>query len=262
MSIDEILAKVNGQESEEQDQEETTTPDSPSETEEEQEEPSQEGDEAEDTDDDNSDDSENTPDEKDIPFHKHPRWKQKQQEVEELKQQVEELRTVKTQPEVPQSRDDEPLPQWVLGLGNGTETPELRSWYKTYTESTKAERESLRQEVISEIKKEQEQKEKEVEKWNNWVEEESTRVLEGEKGITKNELLKAANDFQPVDANGNISFEKALQIVKMQKAQKPDSSEQKKKIASTTTGGQRGTSQNRQVNTPHTLRNSDFYDLA
>lgn len=254
MKTEELLAKVNG-EAEELDQEESTTPDSPSDTEEKEEEPSQEGDTTEETQD------KNTSDEDNIPFHKHPRWQQKQKEVEDLKQRVDELST-KPKEEAPLNAGEESLPQWVLGLAQGQDTPEVRAWYKQYQQSTKQERDSIRQDVLKEIKQEQEKKEQEVTKWNDWVEEETTRVLDGEKGFTKNELLKVANDFQPIDEKGNISFEKALQILKMQKQGKDSSTEQKKKIAaSTTSGGKTSDGESKSFN-PHSLRNQDFYDIA
>lgn len=261
MSIDNILAKVNG-EAVEEDQEETTTPDSPSDTEEEQEEPSQEGEEStEEVTTDNSEDD-NTPSEDNVPFHKHPRWKQKQEEIELLKEQVESLKTNSTKEEPKLDAGDAPLPQWVVGLAGG-DTPEARAWYKQYQQHESSLRDDIKKQALSEIKQEQEQEKKEVDKWNSWVEEETERVLDGEKDVTKNELLKAANDFQPVDAQGNISFEKALQIVKMQKtSSKTDKVETKKKIASTTTPKQGSASSNTEVNTPHSLRNRDIFDLA
>ena len=266
MEIEKLLAEVNGSDTAEADQEQSTTQDSPAETEEEREEPSQEGDESEEESTDESDDD-NTPDAKDVPFHKHPRWKKKQEEIEALKEQVEELKTTSTTKDAPLDAAEEPLPQWVLGLAGGQDTPEARNWYKQYKAANQSDRESIRQEVLSEIKQTQEKEKQELDKWNSWVDDEVVRLQDEGNSFNKNELLKVANEYQPVDAKGNISFDKALEILKLQKAQKAEAAvektDKKKEIAASTTSHQKGGSTNdNKAFTPHSLRNQDFYDLA
>lgn len=248
---------VNGVDAEEQTEEETTTTDSPAEKEEEKENPSQEGDESDESEDNTEDTKDdNTSDETNIPFHKHPRWKKMKQELDELRTLKESLNQ-KTTEDAPRAKEDEDtsLPQWVLDLTGGQVTPEAQQFYKNYLKENNSMRKSLKDEVLKEIQSEQTQQQAEEAKWNKWIDDEVERLEDDGHKFNKNELLKVANEFQPVDSKGNISLDKALQILQLQKVKKDEGVEARKKIAGENKKGG-GQEETPKTFTPHMLRNS------
>lgn len=190
--------------------------------------------------------TDNTPDEENLPFHKHPRWKQMYEENKGLKQTVEELMAFKQQVEplakAMQPQQETPIPEWFKSTYG--DNPLIWKQYQTYDKSA---REEIKKELLSEIKAEETQKTQETQKWNKWVEESLVGMEDEGLKFNRNELQKFMVDWQkdygalPLDKDGNIDFRKSLEL--MNKVNPPlDSAkvaEEKKRIAAKTssTGG-------------------------
>ncbi|WP_457635788.1 hypothetical protein [Persephonella sp.] len=226
--------------------------DSPAETTNEKEDPSQEGDK--------------TPTEENIPFHKHPRFKQLIEENRKLKELV-ETSTQKVQ-EVEgkieeklkvEVKDEVKLPRWWSILAGEDEISQQA--YKDFMEYDKEQRARIKQELLEEQQR-QEQEQKEVEeRWNKWVDEEIKSMQDEGLEFDKNELIKIAVDFQPTDQNGNISLRKAYDILKLQKKDKDSLTEKKKEIASKTSSSSNKDPEVKQFNSSIELRNRSWTSL-
>lgn len=171
----------------------------------------------------------NNPAEEDIPFHKHPRFKaltdeknQLKQTVEEMQIKLQELSTITQQ--TPDQKED--VPKWFSeAFGDDTK---VWSAFKEYNENQiKQVEKSVEERIKSKSKEEQES----VSKWNNWIESEVDRLKDDGKQFDKNELLKVANDFRPVDEKtGYINFDKAYEILSFMKSKDSQAGKEKADI--------------------------------
>lgn len=195
----------------------TTTPtDSPTETKvETTEEPSQGG------------EATNTPDAENIPFHKHPRWIEKQREIDDLKRQ---LQTVSTLPnDIKEIREqltpkkEAEMPEWWKEAF-GTDEASKKAFKKHLEEQEKAYA-GLEDRVIARIQREaqeRQQKEQEtVRQWETFIDTEVQKLREKGYTFDRNELLKVVEDYSK-DPEGNftgqlIPFEKAYEILQLKK---------------------------------------------
>lgn len=171
----------------------------------------------------------NNPAEEDIPFHKHPRFKALTDEKNQLKQTVEEMQaklqelSARTQ-QTPDQEED--IPQWFSdAFGDDTK---VWAAFKEYNENQiKQVEKSVEERLKSKSKEEQEA----FSKWNNWIESEVDRLKDDGKQFDKNELLKVANDFRPVDEKtGYINFDKAYEILSFMKSKDSQAGKEKADI--------------------------------
>lgn len=253
------------------DAEEKETPDdSQSENKPDKEEPSHQGDEdksedeSENTEDDKkseddkdkSEDKSNTDDEDDkksnIPFHKHPRFKQIIDDNKKLKETIDGLTSKQDETDKKLSKDNETIPNWFSELYGDNE----KAW-EMYNDRTKTERKEMKAEILSEIKEEQSKATEETNKWNEWVDDEIQSLKDEGLKFDKNELMKVAVDYKPTDDKGNLDLKKAYDILQMQLV-KPKSNE-RKKVADGTTKQTKSESKSDEFQTAHSLRNKGWH---
>ncbi len=179
----------------------------------------------------------NTPDVKDEPFHKNPRFKrlveeknQLHSEVETLKTQLQELGTKVNNPIQANSQ----VPDWFVELfGNSPE-----AWSKYQTKQTE-ERNTIKQEVMRELESRATEQRQNQEKWNNWVGQQVESLKDEGLSFDNNELMKVMVDYRPTDDEGNLDFKKGFAI--LSKIKPSDNSvDAKKKIAGATSSGASG----------------------
>jgi hypothetical protein len=220
-------------------EQETETPESSPDEEQttDNESPSQEGEESDDESTEKSEDEsdDNTPDETDnVPFHKHPRWKQRQQEMEELKSQNEKLsdelrQFVKAQTNSNQEFVPDDEFKYLFG-----DNPEAYKKFKGMTEKYAKE---LVDEQINSFKQEQERIQEQTQKWEQHMENTLSELsIDNNVKLSKsdrNEIYKMALDIRPTDSDGNISIEKTFELWN-DRREKP-SAEKKKRVASLST---------------------------
>ena len=244
-----------------EDNEEKETPaDSPTETKPEEEKPSQEG-EKESSEEKKPEDS-NTPEEQ-IPFHKHPRWKEIYSKNQELEQKVAELSRFKEEisPKLQELEEKkQPIPNWFADTFGEDEA----KWeaFQTYD---RQRREEIKDEIYSENEEYYRNQQEQTKKWSDWTTNQLQDLKDEGLKFEENELLKVLVDYKPVDDQGNLNFHKGYEILLKGKAadevEKSRKTEQKKKIASQSMAEGSGESQ-RNYKTSKDLRNKDWSDLA
>lgn len=208
--------------------EEETPSEPPTETKQKEEKPSQEG--------------ENTPDEENIPFHKHPRWIAMQKEREDLRKKVDELeQKTKETPTESHKDEEQKMPKWwVIANGDSDQSKEA---YADYVRDQETQQERMRLKAI-EIERSKEQKNKEeAKKWEKIIEDELTKLQDDGKQFDRNELLSIVAEYSPKNAEGNIvgpyiSFQKAYEILELKNAtvkkEKEEVVQKKKSVSSLT----------------------------
>lgn len=192
----------------------------------------------------------NTPDEN-VPFHKHPRWIAREKEIADLKAQNvelakfrEEMKPAMEKLQRPAESNENPLPQWWKTIYGDTD--ESKQAFSLYRQETLSDRERMKQEILEDQQKVQDHQKEEVNKWTDLIETQITALREKGLEFDRNELLKVVDDYSK-GADGNylgslISFEKAYEILQMQKAQEknPAKDIERKKIAGKTSSDNSG----------------------
>lgn len=153
-----------------------------------------------------------------VPFHEHPRWKQRDQEwerkfeennarwekeVEARVSQAVATALAKNQPkdDAPDTTDTEQIPVW---FGGGQDTPEVRQAWKEFRRAQKAENESFAKSITEQVLKEIQQgstAQKDAQDEANKHFEQSVIALEAQHGrrVDREALLKYVVENQIVD---------------------------------------------------------------
>lgn len=191
----------------------------------------------------------NTPD-KELPFHEHPRWKAREEELENLRHEVIELKTLKED-----KKENTTIPEWFKELFGENE----KAWEK-YSERESVREQEIEQKIISRQEETRVQSENEIKYWNKWVDDEIGR-LEGEgKHFDKNKLIKTMLDYRPSDEKGNFDFNagyKIYEALEMKEAN-PAKSEARKQLADTATKSSRSEPQKKDYMTSNELRHKSW----
>lgn len=248
--IEELLADVNKEGEDPFVDTETETPsDSPDENKPDEKEAPAEGD---------------VPAEDNIPFHKHPRWIERENELKELREtneatarELEELRKMQEEAasKIHTSTD---IPDWFVELYGENEA----AWQK-YSEHSKVEREALKRELLAEQENAKRAEVEEAKKWEKWVDDEIAALKEEGNEFDTNKLSKIMLDYSPTDTDGNLDFKKGLEIYKaLEKAPQDDTkSKARKELADTTTGSPKGDPPKKDYMTPSDLRHKSWGSL-
>ena len=216
--------------------EEETTPESQTETVEPKEDaPSQEGVEAEEAE---APKAEDTPEEINIPFHKHPRWIQKQDEIQELRTQLEEFKAQSLQS--PTATVKRGVPEHLQPVfGDNVEAYEAME--KEMNARAISAMESRQKEVDLRAKAEEAKNQEFV----KWAETELSDIgqaigknLNDPKSTVRNQILDICDKYGVVDSQGRPNFQKAHELHKQlyPNAVSRETLDEKKKIAAKTDG--------------------------
>lgn len=233
-------------------EEETETPaESQPETTNEEEEPSQEGDNIPDE----------SPQEENIPFHKHPRFQEVIQEKNTLKEQLEDQR--KRFEELESSFDKkidslQSPTQQQLDPNLVTLLGENPDHHRAWKNSLQAQKDAWMKEVRESIAKEQQEQQAETARWNKWVED-SISGLESEgKKFDRNKLMDVAVKYRPTDDQGNIDFSKAYELYEQLTPKDTAKSKARKKAASLSDATNVGGSTGKKIITSQDVRNRSW----
>lgn len=191
-----------------------------------------------------TEETDNTGSEKNVPFHEHPRWQEREKELKELRSFKEEAQSkLQKLDEFDKkiSASDPEIPEWFTELYG--DDPKV---WKRYQEGQKSLIEQAKQEIKAEQESERQKVEEEKTQWMTWANSEmdsltSTGKL---KQGDRNELVKTMLKYRPTDEEGNLSFSAGVELMELQQAQKnattKEKTEIKKKIASITTDKSKG----------------------
>lgn len=208
------------------------------------------------------DQGDNTDVKKEVPFHEHPRWKEREAELKELREFKEQvapkLAKIDQLETAFKPAEKSNIPEWFKELYGENEV----AWQK-YSEHSKAEREEMKRELLAEQTAQYEEAQKEEQKWNKWVED----GLDGLKIIglefDRNALIKTMLDNpDKVTRDGNFDFNLGY---KLYRELNPDNSQAasqaRKKLADTTTKSSSTEKGSKDFMTSNELRNKSWNQL-
>lgn len=171
------------------------------------------------------------------------RWMKMRKTNTELKTQVESLnkRLQDLEPKINQMQSQvqtERLPDWWARRYG--ETPESQQAYREYQDTTKQERDRIKEEVLNAIKSEQENNKTEEKNAKDSIDSQIEEMKAEDLEFETQELMKFIVDFQNkygagslLDADGNYDLRKSLDLMKsLQPKVVDNSTEVKKKVAS------------------------------
>lgn len=158
----------------------------------------------------------NTPQE--TPFHKHPRWIERENELKELReakeQQARELAELKSFKEEISTKVNPSgtIPDWFRELYGDNATAYQK--YSEHEQKMEAERERR---VVARLEQDRQRAASETARWNKWVEDNINSLQSEGKEFDRNELIKTMLDFRPMDEQGNFDFKKGYEIYQLAK---------------------------------------------
>lgn len=201
---------------------------------------------------------EKTPQEKEVPFHEHPRWIAHQKELEELRAfkeeatpQLEELKT-----RIPTDTTTT-VPEWFKELYGDN----VQAYQKLQAHEQQTYQE-IEQRVLNAQEARKQQELQEIAKWNGWVNTEVNRLKSEGKTFERNELLKVMLDYRPSDDRGNFDFTKGYGIYEALKAKEvAPKSEARKKLGDMASTSTKGESPKKDYLTAAELRNTSMSEL-
>jgi hypothetical protein len=166
-----------------------------------------------------------------VPFHKHPRWIERENELEmlrqrdaELEQQLAELTAAR------ETQVDSQVPDWFSELYGDN----LVAWQK-YSAAEQARTAEIEQRILARQQEEQMKAQQEAEFYDKWINNEIAKLEDEGLKFDRNELLATMIEYSPTDSQNNLDFRKGFNIYSALQA-KPNSekSDARKQIADST----------------------------
>lgn len=201
--------------------------------------------------------------EENLPFHKHPRWIERENELKELREFKEEvspkladLETFKTKVETsidPKSN----VPEWFQELYGNNPT----AWEK-YAEHSKTEREEIKKELVADQERQRAEAVQEEQKWGKWVEDGLASLEAKGYKFERNELIQTMLTYRPTDENNNFDFEAGYKILSATKPKEDDAKPlARKQLADTVTKSSKNSPVQKDYMTPSELRKTSWNKL-
>lgn len=171
---------------------------------------------------------------KQVPFHEHPRWKEREEELKELRAFKDEASSKLSEFERKISKPSENtnIPDWFKELYGENEV----AWQK-YQEHSQQEREQMKKDILAEQEAKREEAQKEETYWNNWVEEGIRGLQSVGLEFDRNVLIKTMldNPKEVTNALGNFDFNLGYKLYREQNPISQVNTDARKRIADTTT---------------------------
>ena len=206
---------------------------------------------------------ENTETEDNVPFHKHPRWKQMYEENKALRQDIDDIKgdAEKDKLQQEERQQSQTIPSWFSAqYGDDSKT-----WndYKTY-ELSRENR--IKDDILKGQQEVVEKQQQEASKWTGWVDDQVTTLKDEGKKFDRNELLKLIGDIRPTDEQGNLDFHKGFELLQeresIAEAKKTIKTKAKKEVAAQTMDEGKGEAEKKDYTTSKELRNIGWTDLT
>lgn len=202
----------------------------------------------------------NTP-EDNVPFHKHPRWIERESELKTLKESGEatarELAELKAFKEATVRKEvGEVDPDFKALWGDNPEA------YAKWLSLENKRKDELKREILEDQQKVVEQQKAETQKWNKWVDDEVNKLQSEGNTFDRNELIKTMLEYRPTDENGNFDFKLGFKIYQNLHKEDPAKSIARKELADTTTrSSSRGEGKKKDYQTSNDLRHRSWHSL-
>ncbi len=209
-----------------------------------------------------------------LPFHKHPRWIERENELRTLREQREadaqaiaELATFKEETTKRFTQSEEStIPEWFSELyGDNPIAWQKYSEHEKQKEAEIEQRFFARQEETrkQEVEKQQQENQKVV-LANEWIDNEITRLESEGKKFDRNELLLIMTETRPTTADGSsFDFNAGYRTYELrhQNDVNPAKSQARKQLADTTSKSSVGERKVPDYHTPASLRNKSWNQL-
>jgi hypothetical protein len=155
----------------------------------------------------------NIPDESNVPFNKHPRFKEliaEKKRLQEENSKLKELEEKQAKFEKMLKEENPEVPEWFkAGFGDDVN---LAKQFAKYTEH---QREQIKQEILGEWKKQQTEAESKQAEYNKIIDEALDELRESGAQFEKNAFLKVVEEYLPTNPDGSINMDKAYDIYKL-----------------------------------------------
>lgn len=210
----------------------------------------------------------NTPDDSNLPFHKHPRWKEMHDENARLKEEISSIRDdVQTRfSTLEKEKETVNVPSWFSKLYG-----ENQEAWEAYQEHITAERELIKSDLMREREEEHATATAEQKRWETWVanglekiEEKNNVDLHSKTEEAKRkDFLKFTYEYLPTDSDGSVDFEKSWELYnKLNTNESSEKARARKAIASKTTSDDRAETKPSDILTPSQIRAMGWLGLG
>ena len=166
-----------------------------------------------------------------VPFHKHPRWKEMYEDNKALKERLATLESSKSQPSQSANKQTDIPDYWKDLYGDNAE----RTWSAHMRTLDDVKRQAV-EETEQRLNAKRRQEQETQQQAQRYVEDSLSNLKAEGKSFDDNELLKVVSDYRPITSDGQWDFEKAYQILQLMKGSEgKEKSEARRKLASETT---------------------------
>lgn len=193
-----------------------------------------------------------------IPFHKHPRWIERENKWQEEKERLEnELNSIKERVENPPVKEvvNTEIPDWFGG--------DEIAWskYQAYQEQ---ERQRVKQELIADQQQAVKSQKDAEAKWKKYTDDSIARLEAEGKEFDKNELMDVMLKWRPTDDYGNFDFSKGYEILALQKGTNNNAEKAKARKQMVDISSSKPTEQgtNKNYATSEDFRGKSLYDIV
>ncbi len=183
----------------------------------------------------------NNQDDKDVPFHKNPRWIKKNEELKELREQVNKLSELEKFKADTKTGDDTPPAEWIALYGDDDKS---QSAWKMQRQREDKLMQQAEERAYNRLRSDVDKEKQEEKQWSEYINEQFESIEDDHKvdltsnapsaQKTRKEFLELVQKLSPKDKDGNIEsyadFGQTWEIYQSMQS-KPDNS-QKKSLAS------------------------------
>lgn len=207
----------------------------------------------------------NTPHEDTVPFHKHPRWIERESELKTLREteeahakEIAELRAIAETTQKKLEPTSTQIPDWFRELYGDNALA-----YQKYAEHEQVKEADIERRVLEKQSLAQQQAQEETKRWNKWVDDEIGKLEADGHTFDRNKLIKTMLEYKPTDENNNFDFKAGMKIYEALEGKGDTERSQARKIlADTTTKSSiKGEKRAKDFLTAEDLRNTSWSNL-
>lgn len=199
----------------------------------------------------------NTPPQDTVPFHKHPRWIEREKELVTIKEHEAKIAAELEQLKAQRTPSNPSIPDWFKELYGDNSV----AWEKYSLRETQLLQE-VEQKVLDRQQQAVQAQQAETAHWSKWVDDEIARLESEGKAFDRNKLIKTMLEYRPTDEENNFDFNKGYEIYKALEGT-PDTakSQARKQLADTASASSKGEPKAKDYLTTNDLRHRSWSNL-
>lgn len=210
---------------------------------------------------------ESTPKVEDVPFHKHPRWIERETELKSLRdaeaehsRELQELKTLQEETAKRLEHTDSVVPDWFKELYGDNAS----AWRK-YEAVQMDQEKKIEQRILDRQEEIRKAQIDESQRWNKWVDGEIEKLQSEGNTFDRNKLIKTMLEYRPTDESNNFDFKAGLKIYQALEAKEvtdtKGSSDARKELADAAIKTSRNEPPKKDYMTPADLRHRSWSSL-